>query len=64
MALATDDERNAVVRKWFWEYLGRGPTAQEQTFRAAQIRDQGLDLTLAALVDSAEAKALRTKRGW
>lgn len=63
MAL-TADERNAVIRKWFWEYLGRGPKPEEQAFRAQQIASNGLDLTLAAIVDSAEARAFRTKRGW
>lgn len=64
MADLTADDRNAIVRKWFWEYLGRGPSATEQAFRAQQIASNGLDLTLAAIVDSSEAKTFRTKRGW
>lgn len=64
MADMTLDERNAVVRGWFWMHLGRPPSAQEQAMRAQQIVDQGLDLVLAALTDSDEAKAFRKKRGW
>ena len=64
MADLTPDDRNAMVRKWFWDYLGRGPSAQEQAMRAEQIRTQGVDLTFAAIVDSGEAKKFRAKRGW
>lgn len=60
----TSDDRNYLVRKLFWDYLGRGPSAQEQAFRADQIRTSGLDLTFAAIVDSGEAQAFRKKRGW
>jgi hypothetical protein len=64
MAELTADERNALVRRWFWDYLGRGPKREEQIFRAEQIRANGLDLTLAAIVDSEEARLFRQKRGW
>ena len=63
MAL-TQDERNALVRRWFWEYLGRAPSVQEQAMRAQQIVDKGLDLTLAAITDSEEHDRFRKKRGW
>jgi hypothetical protein len=62
MALSLD-ERNATIRKWFWDYLGRPPSAQEQAMRAQQIVDKGLDLTLAAITDSPEAAAYRKRRG-
>ena len=58
------DERNALVRQWFWTYLGRPPSAKEQAMRAQQIDDSGLDLTLAAITDSPEHAAFRKKRGW
>jgi hypothetical protein len=60
----TADDRNFLARKLFTDYLGRGPSASEQAFRAEQIRTQGLDLTFAALYDSQEAKNFRSRRGW
>ena len=63
MAL-TLDERNAVVRGWFWLYLGRPPSAKEQSERAAQIATAGLDITLAGITDSPEHAAFRKKRGF
>lgn len=60
----TLDDRNFIVRKLFWDYLGRAPKPEEQATRAEQIRTSGLDLTYAAIVDSPEAKAFRTRRGW
>ena len=64
MASLSLDERNAIVRGWFWLYLGRPPSGKEQADRAAQIADKGLDLTLAAITDSPEHAAFRKKRGW
>ena len=58
------DERNAVVRGWFWMHLGRGPSADELKFRSDQIAASGLDHVLAALTDSPEAQAFRKRRGW
>lgn len=58
------DVRNYLARRWFNDLLGRQPKADEQAFRAEQIRTTGVDLTYAAIYDSAEARAFRTKRGW
>lgn len=64
MASLDADERNAIIRGWFWMHLGRGPSADELAMRSQQMVDKGLDHVLAALTDSPEAQAYRKKRGF
>jgi hypothetical protein len=59
-ALDDDDARRALVRQWFWQYLGRGPnTSEEQALHVWVFGTKGADVCLAGIVDSTEAAARR-----
>ena len=62
--LNDDDEKRTFVRVLFNREVGREPSAQEQSDRAAELGVKGADLVLAELRDSQEAQDFRAKRGW
>lgn len=55
--------RNYIARKFFMEELGRLPNAEEQAFRAEQIRTSGVDFVFNELYKSTQAKNHRTLVG-
>ncbi len=64
-AHSDDDARRALIRQWFWAYLGRGfKDAGEQNWHLENFKGKGADIALAIISDSTEAQAFRTKRGW
>lgn len=64
-ALDDNDARKAIIRDWFWEYLGRGPNSvEERDLHLWVFSTSGADACLAGITDSKEARDFRAKRGW
>lgn len=61
MALALNDQdaRNAAVRLLYATFIGRDPTGSEQAGWANQMAAKGLDLVIAGIYDSPEARKHR-----
>lgn len=67
MSLAKDDHdaRWGLVLQWFVLFLGRSPsTAQEHDVHVGVFERDGYGACLSGIINSPEAQAFRTRRGW
>jgi hypothetical protein len=59
------ETQHALIRTWFWDYLGRGLNSQyELDLHTLTFANNGPDACLSGITDSAEAADFRQRRGW
>lgn len=58
----TANEQKALIRKWYEDYLVRGPKQGELDWWAAVFDQEGAEAVFRGIVGSDEGKAVRAKR--
>lgn len=59
------DAQHAMIREWFWRYLGRGLNSMsELEMHTLVFARDGADPCLSGITDSPEASWFRERRGW